>query len=167
MGLELNGKHQFLVYADNVNMLGENLQTIRENAEIFIKASKNIGLEVNSEKTKYMITFRLQIVIQNQNIVIENLSFQNVEKFRYLGVTVTNTNDICEKIKRRINMGNACYYSLEKILSSRLLSKKLKVKTYKTIMLLVLLYGCETWSLILREKHRLRVFENKEFHFFL
>ena len=58
-------------------------------------------------------------------------------------------------------MGNACYYSLEKILSSRLLSKKLKVKAYKTIILLVVLYGCETWSLTLREEHRLRVFENK------
>ena len=51
----------------------------------------------------------------NQNIVIGNLSFENVEKFNYLGVTVTNTNDIREKIKRRINIGKACYYSLEKI----------------------------------------------------
>ena len=94
---------------------------------------KDIGLEVNSKKTKYMITSLHQNVIQNQNMVIGNLSFENVEKFRYLGVTVTNTNDIHEEIKRRINMGNACYYSLEKILLSRLLSKKLKVKTYKTI----------------------------------
>ena len=67
IGLELNGKHQLLVYANDVNMLGENLQTVRENAEIFIKASKDIGLEVNSEKTKYMITSRYQNVIQNQN----------------------------------------------------------------------------------------------------
>ena len=104
---------QLLVYADDINMLGENLQTVRENAEIFIKATKDIDLEVNSDKTKYMITSRHQNVIQNQNIVIGNLSFENVEKFRYLGVTVTNTNDIREEIKRRINMGNACYYSLE------------------------------------------------------
>ena len=142
-------------------MLGENLQTVRENAEIFIKASKDNGLEVNSEKTKYMITSRHQNVIQNQNIVIGNLSFENLEKFRYLGVTVTNTNDIREEIKRRINMGNACYYSLEKILSSRLLSKNLKVKTYKTIILPVALYGCKTRSLTLREEHRLRVLGNK------
>ena len=84
-----------------------------------------------------------------------------MEKFRYLGVTVTNTNDIREEIKRRINMGNACYYSLEKIFSSRLLSKKLKVNTYKTIILPVVLYGCETRSLTLREEHRLWVFENE------
>ena len=140
----MNGKHQLLVYADYVNMLGENLQTVRENAEIFIKARKDIGLEVDSEKTKYMVTSRHQIVIQNQNVVIGNLSFENVEKLRYLGVTVTKTNDIREELKRRINMGNACYYSLEKIVSSRLLSKKLKVMTYKTIILPVVLYGCET-----------------------
>ena len=108
IGLELNGKHQLLVYANDVNMLGENLQTVRENAAIFIKANKDIGLEVNSKKTKYMITSRHQNVIQNQNIVIGHLLFENVETFR---VIVTNTNYISEKIKRRINMGNACYYS--------------------------------------------------------
>ena len=108
-----------------------------------------------------MITSRHQNVIQNQNIVIGNLSFENVEEFIYLGVTVTSTNEIREEIKRRINLGNACYYSLEKILSSRLLSKKLKVKAYKTIILPVVLYSCETWSLTLREEHRLRVFQNK------
>ena len=63
------------------------------------------------------------------------------KKFRYLGVTVKNTNDIREEIKRRINMGNACYYSLEKILSSHLLSKKLKIKTYKTTILPVVKLG--------------------------
>ena len=91
----------------------------------------------------------------------ENLSFQKVEKFKYLGVTVTNTNNIREETKRRIIMGNACYYSLEKILSSRLLSKKLKVNTYKTIILPVMLYGCETWFLALQEEMRLRVFEHE------
>ena len=55
IGLELNGKHQLLIYVDDVNMLGENLQTVRENAEIYIKASKDIGLEVNSENTSLNI----------------------------------------------------------------------------------------------------------------
>ena len=75
-----------------------------------------------------MITSSHQNAIQNQNITIGNLSFENVEKFRYLGITVTNTNDMREEFKRRINMENACYYSLEKILSSHLLSKKLNCK---------------------------------------
>ena len=80
-----------------------------------------------------MITSRQQNIVQSQNILTENLSFENVEKFKYLGVTVTNTNDMREEIKLRTNMGNACCYSLEKILSSRLLCKKLKVNTCKTI----------------------------------
>ena len=77
-----------------------------------------------------MITYRHQNVVQNQNMIIGNLSFENVEELKYVGVTVTNTNDICKEIKHRINMENACYYSLDKILSSCLLSKKLKANTY-------------------------------------
>ncbi|KAJ4425701.1 hypothetical protein ANN_27897 [Periplaneta americana] len=100
-------------------------------------------------------------IVRNGTIKIGDLSFEEVEKFKYLGATVTNLNDTREEIKRRINMGNACYYSVEKLLSSSLLSKSLKVRIYKTVILPVLLYGCETWTLTLREEQRLRVFENK------
>ncbi|KAJ4451034.1 hypothetical protein ANN_02470 [Periplaneta americana] len=152
-GLELNGLHQLLVYADDMNMLGENPQMIRENTGILLEASKAIGLEVNPEKTKYMIMSRDENIVRNGNIKIGNLSFEEVEKFKYLGATVTNINDTREEIKHRINMGNAYYYSVEKLLSSSLLSKNLKVRIYKTVILPVL-YGCETWTLTLREEHR-------------
>jgi hypothetical protein len=66
-----------------------------------------------------------------------------------------------EEIKSKLNLGNACYYSIQSLLSSHLLSRNVKVKIYKTIILPVVLYGCETWSLTLREEHRLRVFENR------
>jgi hypothetical protein len=65
------------------------------------------------------------------------------------------------EIKSRLNSGNACYHSVQSLLSSRLLSRNAKVKMYKTIILPVVLYGCETWSLKLREERRLRVFENR------
>ncbi|KAJ4446015.1 hypothetical protein ANN_12701 [Periplaneta americana] len=152
----ISTQFSLLVYADDVNT-----QTIRENTEILLEASKAIGLEVNPEKTKYMIMSRDQNIVRNGNIKIGDLSFEEVEKFKYLGPTVTNINDTREEIKHRINIGNACYYSVEKLLSSSLLSKNLKVRIYKTVILPVVLYGCETWTLTLREEQRLRVFENK------
>jgi hypothetical protein len=66
-----------------------------------------------------------------------------------------------EKIKSRLNLGNACYHLVQSLLSSRLLSSNAKVNIYKTIILPVVLYGCETWSLTLREEHTLRMFEKR------
>jgi hypothetical protein len=83
---------------------------------------------------------------------------ENVVKLRYLGTTTTNKNSIQEEIKSRLNSGKVCYSSVQNILSSRLLSRNLKIKTYKMITLPVVLYGCETWSLTLREKQELKVF---------
>jgi len=75
--------------------------------------------------------------------------------------THTNKNSIQEEIKSRLTLGNVCYYSVQNLLSSSLLSKKFKIKIYRTIILPVILYGCETWSLTFREERRLRVFENR------
>jgi len=78
-----------------------------------------------------------------------------------VGTTLTNKISIQEEIKSRLKLGNACYYLVQNLLSSSLLSKNLKTKIYRTIILPVFLYGCETWSLTLREERRLRVFENR------
>jgi hypothetical protein len=84
-----------------------------------------------------------------------------VAKFRYLGTTLTDQNFLHEEIKNRLNSGNACYQSVQSLLSSHLISGNVKVKIYRTIILPVILYGSATWSLTLREEHRLRVFENR------
>ena len=80
----------------------------------------------------------------------DNSSIERVEEFKYLGTTLTNQNSIQEEIKSRLKLGNACYYSVQNLLSYSLLSKKLKIKICRTIILPVVLYGCETWSLTLR-----------------
>jgi hypothetical protein len=86
-----------------------------------------------------------QIAGKNWDIKIANRSFDNVSQFKYLGTTLANQNLFWKKIKRRLNSGNACYHSVQNLLCSRLLSKNLKIKIYKTIILPVVLYGCETW----------------------
>jgi hypothetical protein len=141
--------------------LDGSIHTIRKNTEALLIASKEIGLEVNAEKTKYMVMSRDQNTGLNGYIQTGNESFETVEQFKYLGKTLTNQNSIHAEIKGRLKSGNACYHSVQNLLSSSLLSKNVKIKIYRTIILPVVLYGCETWSLTLREECRLRIFENK------
>jgi len=84
-----------------------------------------------------------------------------VGEFIYLGTTLKYKNYIQKEIKSRFNSGNVCYYSVQNLLSSTSLSKHIKINIYRTIILPVVLYGYEAWSLTLREERRLRVFENR------
>jgi hypothetical protein len=92
---------------------------------------------------------------------MENSPIEGVEEFKYLGTTLTNQISIEKKIKSRLKLENVCYYSVQNLLSSSLLSKTLKIKIYRTIILPLVLYGCEAWSLTLREERKLRLFENR------
>jgi len=84
-----------------------------------------------------------------------------VEEFKHLGTTLINQNSLQEEIKSSLKSGNACYHSMQSLLSSSLLSNNLKIKIYRTIILPVVSYGCENWLLTMREEHRLRMFENR------
>jgi hypothetical protein len=139
-----------------VNLLGYNIGTIK-NTETLIDASKEAGLEVNAEKTKYMLLSPHQRAAQNRDIKITNRFFENLAQFIYMGTTVTNQNLIQEDIKRILNSGNAYYHSVQNLLSSRLLSRNIKIRIHKSVILPLVLYACETWSLTLSEEHTRRL----------
>jgi len=94
-----------------------------EEAEALVAATRENGLEVNADKTKYMVMSRDQNAGRSHSVRIENNTFERVEEFKYLGTTLTNQNSIPEEIKSRLSLGNACYHSVQNLLSSRLLSK--------------------------------------------
>ena len=84
-----------------------------------------------------------------------------MEQFKYLGTNLTNQNSVQEEIKGRLKSGNACYHLAQNLLSSCLLSKNVKIKIYRIIIFPVVLFGCETWFVTLREEPNLRVLENR------
>jgi hypothetical protein len=127
----LNGALQLLVYADDVSLLGNNTDTIKK--ENLIDVSKQVGLEVNSDKTKYMLLSRHQNAEQNHDGRTGSKCSENMTQLKYLRKTVTNQNLIQEEIKGRLNSGNACYHSVLNLSSSRLLSKIVRKKKYTEI----------------------------------
>ncbi|PSN35187.1 hypothetical protein C0J52_22574 [Blattella germanica] len=124
-GVQFNGIHKLLVYADDIVLLGDSEEILKDNMHILRSNTRELGLEVNVDKTKYMVTRRNASCNANGQLMTNEENFE------------------------------------ERLLSSQLLSKNIKLKIYKTVILPVILYGCETWTLTLKEEKRLRIFENK------
>ena len=99
---------------------------------------------------------RHRCVIANAHIKIGSKSYEKVKTFKYLSSLLKNHNFIPDEIKCRLKAGNSCYYSVQILLSPRFLSKNLKIKIYKTIILTIVLYDCETLSFKLREESRIK-----------
>jgi hypothetical protein len=133
--------------------LGENTNSIKKNTQAQLYASKELGVYIGVLSPECST---------HHNIKIANKSFETVENCRYLGMTVTDENCIHDEIKYRLNSGNACYLALQNLFSSCLLVKSLKKnKIYKIIILSLVLYEYEIWSVNSREENRMRTFENR------
>jgi len=141
--MKLNGTHQLLVYADDVNILDGSIHTLKENTEALVVASMEIGLEINANKIKYIVMSRDQKSRQSHIIKTDNSSFERVEDFKYLGKTLKHQNSIQEDNTNRMRSGDSFCHSVQNLLSASLLSKNIKIKIYRTIILPVLVYGCE------------------------
>jgi len=116
-GLTLNGTHQLLFYADDVNKLGAGMLATKGNKRAIVVASRWFGLQVNADNSKYMVSLE-------NSMTTGDRSSERVEQFKYLGTTLTHQNSIQEEIKSRLKSGNACYHSVQNLLSSSLLPKR-------------------------------------------
>jgi len=120
-------KHKF----NNIRLLtllGGSVHNIKEKSEALVVASKENGLEINADKTKYMVMFRDQNAGRSHSMKTDNSSFGKVEECKNLGTTLKNQNSIQEEIKSRLKSGNACYRSVQNLSPFSLLSKNLKIK---------------------------------------
>jgi hypothetical protein len=99
-----------VVCADDVKLLGDNIGTIKKSTQTSNDSSKEVGLEVNTENTKYMLLSPQENSGQNHDIKIGNRQYENVAQFSYLGMMVTYQNLIQEEIRRRYDSCNTCYY---------------------------------------------------------
>jgi len=152
----LNGLNQLFVYADDVDLIGDDVDALQSNTDVLVEACDEIGLQVNIDKTKCMIRSRNTGNEGNKNIRIRD---EVIETFKYYRAYVISKNEATD----RLISGNACFYSVQKLLTSRFISRKMKLKIYRTVILPVILSGCESWSTTLADEHKLRVFENKVF----
>jgi RNA:NAD 2'-phosphotransferase (TPT1/KptA family) len=94
-----------------MSVLRSSIRAVKENAEALVVAAKEIGLEENTDKTKYMVMSRDQNAGRGHSVKIDNSSCERVDEFKYLGTTLTNKNSIQEEMKGRLKSGNACYHS--------------------------------------------------------
>ena len=113
---------------------------LKVDTEALVAATRETGLEISPDITKYMVMSRDQNAGRNHSVRIDNSTFKRVEKFKYLGTTLTNQNSVMEEIKSRLRLRNACCHSVQNLLSSRLLSKNLKIKIYR-----IIIFCCFVW----------------------
>ncbi|CAG9130045.1 unnamed protein product [Plutella xylostella] len=161
-GLQLNGKHKVVGYADDLAVLGKTAEEVRKAAKLLDTEAGKIGLRINRGKSEYLHMKRYKDKSgRRQDLHVGDVTYKGVSRFKYLGCTVTDTNTRDEEIDTRIQSFLRCSAALHKVLTSRLLSRNTKLRIYKTVIRPILMYGCEAWTLTQKEESKLLVAERK------
>lgn len=159
-GIIFNRLVQLLAFADDMDIIGRSKRSVTEAFLALEAAGRRFGLEINQEKTKYMVSGQTPLV-KGVKVSFGPYEFEQVAEFTYLGSQVTADNHVGVEVKRRILSANRCYYALRKQLTSSLVSRRTKLILYKTLIRPVLTYGSETWTTTRTEDKELLIFERK------
>ncbi|KAI5707335.1 hypothetical protein M8J77_000363 [Diaphorina citri] len=158
-GIEIGRKVNILAYADDIILISDSKEGIKSLVRSLTEETTPVGLVINVEKTKYM-HFTRGANLQPGMLEIDGKKYEKVHNFKYLGANIDSKNRTEEEIYARIKSGNRTKFALKKMLSSKLLSHTSKLRIYKTLILPVVLYGAETWTLTKKLENKLKVFEN-------
>ncbi|KAL1462186.1 hypothetical protein WDU94_014046 [Cyamophila willieti] len=158
-GINMGQKINILAYADDIVLIAESEEGLKTLARTLVEEASPVGLEINVGKTKYMY-FTREERRRKEKLDIGEDKYERVDKFRYLGSNLDEKNRMEEEILEKIKIGNRTRFALKKMMSSKLLSRTSKVRIYKSLILPVLLYGAEMWTLTKKMENELRVFEN-------
>lgn len=149
---------QIIAYADDIVLITKNRRIMENMLEELITKGEEMGLIINQEKSKIM---RFDRKFENKKIKIGVHAFEEVEKFRYLGILLTNNGERDSEIKEKIITTNKVYYANKKLLKNKLLSRKSKMRIYRTIIRPTMMYAAETLSMTKKQEEDLRIIERK------
>jgi sorting nexin-29 len=150
-GNMFNMMTQCIAYADDIVLLGRSVNYLKEILEELKQGAKKVGLEINQDKTKYMIMTGNKDKWQRvQDFTSGEVSYERVDTFEYLGSVLNEENYTGLEIRSRVMAGNKCYYALGSIMRSKSISRKSKLKIYRTVIKPIVIYASETW--VLKEK---------------
>ena len=152
---------QLLAYADDIIITTRTKGALTEALHLLKTSSKEVGLKINEEKTKYLKCSKKDDNKEDLNCANSNLIIEQVNQYKYLGSTINNTNSIEEEIKARIALGTKAYYANQKFFKSKLVTKHSKLKLYRSVARPIVTYASETWVLKDSSIQKLMIFERK------
>jgi Reverse transcriptase (RNA-dependent DNA polymerase) len=151
-----------LAYADDIAIIGDNIEIVKIHCKKLMDAASKVGLRINDKKTEFMkLNRRDRTYRHGESMNVDGHIFHRVPQFKYLGVLLTQDNELKVEISKRIQLANNCYFGMGTLLKSRSISLNLKIKIYMTLIRPVILYGSETWASRKIEEIRLDTFERK------